>query len=84
MIQHPDDGSTVYEVAVYNKKVRALVKENRSHVFFADTWADEQVQDVAAHDEDEARELIERRFPPAQGFVVTAVQPAKTESRFHV
>lgn len=84
MIQEPQDGNTVYEVAVYNKKVRALVKENRSHTFFSDSWADEQVQGVAARDEDEARELIAQRFPPSDGFVVTAVQPAKIEAQFHV
>ena len=84
MIQQPYDGNTVYEVVLYNRKVRALVKENRSHTFFADTWADEQTQDVAARDEDEARELIQQRFPPADGFVITRMQPARTDARFSV
>lgn len=84
MIHQPNQDSTIYEVAIYNRKVRALVKENQSHVFFEDHWADEQLQDVAARDEDEAREIIQKRFPPTDGFVITDVHPAKTDSRFHV
>ena len=46
MIHQPNFGNTVYEVAIYNKDVRALVKENQSHSFYEDHWADEQHQDV--------------------------------------
>lgn len=84
MIQQPILGSTVYEVAIYNKDVRALVKENQSHSFFDDHWADEQVRDVTARDELEARELMAARFPPSDGFVITDIHPAKTSVRFHV
>ena len=84
MIHQPNLGSTVYEVAIYNKDVRALVKENQSHSFYEDHWADEQHQDVAARDELEAREIIEKRFPPSQGFVIIDVHPAKMDARFHV
>lgn len=84
MIHQPSQGHTVYEVAIYNRDVRALVKENQSHSFFDDCWADEQHQDVAARDELEAREIMEKRFPPSQGFVITDVHPAELDARFHV
>ena len=31
MLQMPDSGNQVFEVRVYNKQVRALVKENQHH-----------------------------------------------------
>ena len=69
----PRDGDSIYEVAIYNKEVRSLVKDNQSHNLFDDAWADRQVHDVAACDEDEAREKIARRFPPDDGFVIESV-----------
>lgn len=47
-----------------------MVKENLSHSYFDDYWADVQVRDVVARDEDEARFLIAERFPPEDGFVI--------------
>jgi len=68
--------SQVYLVKFYNKVVRALVKENQSHSFFEDHWADVHTQDVVAATEDEARSKIAKRFPPEDGFVIEKVMTA--------
>ena len=70
MLQVPNKGRKAFEVAIYNKEVRAMVKENLSHSYFDDYWADVQVRDVVARDEAEARVLIAQRFPPEDGFVI--------------
>lgn len=73
MLQTPCNGHKVFEVAVYNQEVRTLVKENQSHSYFDDHWADAHLQDILAKDETEARQLIENRFPAGDGFVVESV-----------
>jgi len=73
MIHQPNEGQQLFEVSIYNKEVRAMVKENRSHYFFDDQWADSQVRDIVAHNEKEARTLIAERFPPDDGFVIESV-----------
>ena len=77
MLRVPNDGYTAFDVAIYNKDVRALVKENRHHLFFDDQWADVHVQDVAARDEQEARSLIAERFPPEDGFVIDGLSQSR-------
>ncbi len=67
--------SQVYLVKLYNKVVRALVKENQSHSLFEDHWADVHTHDVVAATEDEARRKIAQRFPPDDGFVIEQVMP---------
>lgn len=70
-MRHPKrEGDEVFEVAIYNKDVRSLVKDNRSHSIFDDSWADAQMHDVVARSEGEAREMIADRFPPDDGFVI--------------
>ena len=73
MLQLPTNGQHVFEVSIYNKIVRSLVKENQSHHYFDDQWADMQIRDVIAHDEIEAWKLIAERFPPDDGFVIEEV-----------
>ncbi|MEQ8664259.1 MAG: hypothetical protein RIC16_00905 [Rhodospirillales bacterium] len=73
MLRQPTEGHHVFEVSIYNQEVRRLVKQNESHQFFDDHWADLQLHDVLARDEHEARALIARRFPPDDGFVVECV-----------
>ena len=70
MLRHSSDHKIVFEVFLYNREVRAAVKDNRSHDLFGDHWADVQVQDVMAESEDQAKRLISNRYPPEQGFVV--------------
>jgi len=60
----------VYLVSIYNKVVRAMVKENKSHIFFADQWADIHTQGVVAKNENDARKKIANRYPPEDGFVI--------------
>ena len=73
MLYKPCEGEQVYEVSVYNKLVRSLVKENQSHAIFEDRWADSQKQDVVACDEIEARRMIAERFKADDGFVIEGV-----------
>ncbi len=70
MLHMPGKGKKVWAAGVYNRIVRALVKQNRSHSQLDDRWADDQVQEILARDEGEAREALESRFPPDAGFVV--------------
>ncbi|NQV48355.1 MAG: hypothetical protein HQ504_11320 [Rhodospirillaceae bacterium] len=69
----PINGHQVYEVSIYNKEVRAMVKENQHHHFFDDQWADVHVRNVTARDEGEALAIISKRFPPEDGFVIDQV-----------
>lgn len=69
----------VFQVALYNRKVRALVRQHKRHSCFGDRWAEVQSRDVVARDEAEARVLIAQRFPPEDGFVVEQVAPAYLE-----
>ncbi len=75
MERTPHNGDQVFEVSIYNKEVRSLVKENMSHDFFDDHWADEQIRDVLAETADEARQLVGNRFPADEGFVIASVKP---------
>jgi len=67
----------VFAVSIYNKDVRSQVRDNRSHLCFDEQWANVRVRDVVARDESEARRLIAERFPPDDGFVITAVTPTR-------
>ena len=71
----PRHDQRVFEVSIYNREVRAMVKENRHHDHFDDHWADAQVRDIVAKTEDEARNLIARRYPPDEGFVIETINP---------
>ena len=73
MLHLPNAGQQVFEVSVYNREVRSLVKENQSHHYFDDQWADIQIRDVIAHDEIEAWKLIAERFPSDDGFIIEEV-----------
>lgn len=75
MKRTPHNGDKVFEVSIYNREVRSLVKENQSHAFFDDHWADEQLRDVLAETEDQARKVVNERFPPDEGFVIASVTP---------
>ncbi len=75
MLQVPTAGTQIFEVTIYNREVRSLVKENQSHLFYDDQWADVRVHDVLAEDEDQARAIIAERFPPDDGFVIDTIIP---------
>ena len=78
MLQDPMDGERVFEVSIYNKLVRSLVKENRSHDVFDDHWADLRIQNLIAQDEYDARRMICERFPECDGFVIETVKLTST------
>lgn len=62
-----------FEIGVYNKDVRDLVEVHEHHAELSDNWADIHWFDIKAHDEDEARSIIEQRYPPWRGYVITEV-----------
>lgn len=80
MERTPHNGDKVFEVGIYNKEVRSLVKENLSHDFFDDHWADEQLRDVMAESAEEAEQRVTSRFPADQGFVIASVTPCKRDA----
>jgi len=73
MLQLPTNGQHIFEVSIYNKDVRTLVKENQSHAIYDDQWADNHIHDVIALDEDHARRLIAERYSSEDGFVIIGV-----------
>jgi len=62
-----------FEVAVYNKDVRRLLKEGRKHRDLKDDWADMHYIDVKADDVAAARTKISQKYPESQGFVIDNV-----------
>lgn len=75
MLNLPNDGHKIYEVALYNEQVRELVQKKRQHIYFSKQWAKLQMRDVVARDEAEARALIAERFPEEDGFIVEEIRP---------
>ena len=68
MLQFDSNKRKAFEAAVYNKEVRAAVKDNKSHVFFDDHWADLQIQDVIASAETESHASDPPALPAGAGF----------------
>lgn len=62
-----------FEVGVYNKEVRQLVKEGERHRHLTDDWADIHYVDIMAEDERGARVKIEAKYPQDKGFVIENV-----------
>ena len=73
MLYKPCQGEQVYEISIYNRVVRSLVKENQSHELYDDHWADSQKHDVIAQDETEARRIVAERFDESDGFIIEGV-----------
>lgn len=69
----PRTGYKAFEVTLYNREVRDLVKENGQHSTLSDRWADDLKDVVEARDANEARAIAARRYPPERGFVISAV-----------
>ena len=74
MLHRPQNGEHVFEVSIYNKEVRAAVKENQSHSVYDDHWADCHPHDFVAADEGQAREMACQRYPESAGFVIQGVK----------
>jgi len=60
----------VFEVKLYNKHVRALLKENKTHDFYSDYWGDVRNHAILASNESAALNIINKKYPQSKGFVV--------------
>lgn len=72
----PNRGCTMYAVLIYNQRVRADVKENRPQHILSERWAEEQMHEVCADSEADARRIASDRFPESEGFVITRIERA--------
>ena len=79
MLQHPTAIRKAFEVTIYNKHVRAAIKNNQSHEIYGDRWADPQKQNVMAPDEFQAMRLINLRYPSQEGFVVQELSECQSK-----
>lgn len=59
-----------FEVCVFNKDVRACLKDNQDHPFFSERWSDLQHTIILARDEIELADKMRELFPAADGFVI--------------
>lgn len=80
MVQMSDSEQRLFDAAIYNRIVRSMVKDNRSHPFFDDKWADGVIFEVPGRDESDARARLARRYPPELGFVVETIVPARVSA----
>jgi hypothetical protein len=62
-----------YEITLYNQIVRDLVRDNKSHHHYDSGWADQRFVQIGAHNEDDAKRVIHRRYPEQKGFVIVDV-----------
>ena len=62
-----------FEVAIFNERVRKLLKEGSKHRDLNDDWADMHYIEVEAMDISAARARIEARYPADDGFVIDQV-----------
>jgi hypothetical protein len=65
---------SLFEVGVFNSSVRKAVESGRRHPDLADDWAEIHYLEIRAPDGDAAKAKIEKRYPPANGYVVTEVR----------
>lgn len=73
-------GLSCYIALVVNKYV-GTAGQQRAHAFVDSSWAQPQTIQVWARTMIEARSEIERRYPPAFGFVVTRLQDVAGPAR---
>ena len=64
-----------FEVAIHNKEVRHLVRSGEKQKTLSDDWGDTHFIEVAAQDEKDARQKMERRYPASLGYVIEALKP---------
>lgn len=67
-------GTPCYIAQVLNKYVGSAAYQQKQHAFIDSSWAQPQTVEVWARSMPEARAEIERRYPPAFGFVVVRLQ----------
>ncbi len=73
-------GARVFEVVLYNKKVRNAVEQGERHSQYDDDWAENRYVEVEAESPEIARRKIATRYPKHHGFVIVDV--IDTDSKF--
>lgn len=74
LIGEETTGTPCYIAQVVNKYVGTAAHQQKQHAFIDSTWAQPQTVEVWARSMPDARAEIERRYPPAFGFVVVRMQ----------
>ncbi len=59
-----------FEVSVFNKDVRACLKDNEDHPVYSERWCDAQKTILLARDEADLATKVRAHFPVEAGFVV--------------
>jgi hypothetical protein len=67
----------VYEVGVFNARVRKALAEGVRDVALSDDWADIHYFEILATDEQGARTKLGRRYPAENGYVITEVRQVR-------
>ncbi|MBT3306633.1 MAG: hypothetical protein HN377_09130 [Alphaproteobacteria bacterium] len=62
-----------FEISIFNKQVRELVANDQHHEQYTDDWADFHYVEISADSEEQARNRINGRYPPENGFVVDSI-----------
>ncbi len=63
----------LFEITIYNKDVRDVLLEGKSHPSFDDGWADQRFIQIEALDSNDARKAINLKYPKRNGFLITDV-----------
>ncbi len=67
-------GMPCYLAMVANKYVGTATFQQKQHAYIDSSWSQPQSMEVWAKSMAEARAEIERRYPPAMGYVITRMQ----------
>ncbi len=64
-----------FEVAIFNQKVRDLMKDGEKHKHLDDSWADIHYIEIEASSAAAARSKITTRHSAHEGYVIVHVDP---------
>jgi hypothetical protein len=73
-------GAKIFEVVIYNKRVRAAVEGGEHHPQYDDDWAENRYIEVEAETPEIAKRKLAGRYPKHLGFVIVDV--VDTVSKF--
>lgn len=59
-----------FEVSIFNRDVRACLKDNEDHPVYSERWCDPQKTILLARDEVDLASKVRAHFPVEAGFVV--------------
>lgn len=63
-----------FEVAVYNEVVRKMVAAGDHHPNLSDSWADTHYETVQAESEEQARQILAKKYKDSDGYVIDDVR----------